>query len=104
MSNSSATNTRSNQRRRGSIPPRGRQKSNRKWKSGQSGANSDYTTAEVPASPRKRSTSRSNVATILAASDVSSPDLGVDLGSDPFTSLERTNEISSLAQQLGKIT
>merc|ERR1712008_131758 len=27
----------------------------------------------------------------MGGSDVSSPDLGVDLGSDPFSSLERTN-------------
>ena len=45
--------------------------------------------------------SRSNAtAGNVPASDVSSPDLGVDLGSDPFSSLERTNDIS-LVQQLG---
>ena len=44
--------------------------------------------------------SRSNATTgNVPASDVSSPDLGVDLGSDPFSSLERTN--ISLVQQLG---
>jgi len=95
----SANNSRSNQWRRGSIPPRGRQKSNRNWKSG---ANSDYASVEIPASPRKRSNSRSNATTgNVPASDVSSPDLGVDLGSDPFSSLERTNDIS-LVQQLGR--
>jgi len=46
--------------------------------------------------------SRSNAtAGNVPASDVSSPDLGVDLGSDPFSSLERTNDIS-LVQQLGR--
>ena len=45
--------------------------------------------------------SRSNAtAGNVPASDVSSPDLGVDLGSDPFSSLERTNDMS-LVQQLG---
>merc|ERR1712008_582266 len=94
----SANNSRSNQWRRGSIPPRGRQKSNRKWKSG---TNSDYASVEIPASPRKRSNSRSNATTgNVPASDVSSPDLGVDLGSDPFSSLERSN--ISLVHQLGR--
>ena len=75
-----------NQRRRGSMPPppRGRsQKSNRKWKGG---ASSDYVT-ETP--PRKRSSSTKSFNP--AGSDVSSPDLGVDLGSDTFSSLERAN-------------
>lgn len=82
---SSPASIRNQQRRRGSIPPRGRQKSNRKWNK-QSGASSDYASET---SPRKRSNSRPNTA--LPASDVSSPDLGVDLGSDPFSSLERSN-------------
>lgn len=87
--NSPSVNSRNNHKRRGSIPPRGRQKSNRsKWKANCGGASSDYASET---SPRKRSHSRPSTA---LASDVSSPDLGVDLGSDPFSSLERSNGIS----------
>ena len=32
----------------------------------------------------------------LAASDISSPDLGVDVSSDPFSSLERTSTLSEI--------
>ena len=32
----------------------------------------------------------------LAASDISSPDLGVDVSSDPFSSLERTSTLSEV--------
>ena len=89
-------------RRRGSIPPsnnRGRARNNPKykWKSS-SDYNSENTSAYQP--PRPRSNSKNNSYRNQggshhnakgAGSDVSSPDLGVDLGSDPFSSLERTN-------------
>lgn len=89
--NSPSVNSRNNHKRRGSIPPpRGRQKSNRsKWKTNACGASSDYASET---SPRKRSHSRPSTA---LASDVSSPDLGVDLGSDPFSSLERSNGLAA---------
>ena len=88
-------------RRRGSIPPsnnRGRARNNPKykWKS-----SSDYNSENTSAyQPRPRSNSKnssyrnqggSHHNAKGAGSDVSSPDLGVDLGSDPFSSLERTN-------------
>ena len=82
-------------RRRGSIPPsnnRGRARNNPKykWKS-----SSDYNSENTSAyQPRPRSNSKNSGHrghAKGAGSDVSSPDLGVDLGSDPFSSLERTN-------------
>lgn len=88
--NSPASHKGQRHHRRGSMPPggRGRPKTSRKWK-----GSSDYA-SEVPTStPRRRSFSRTSVPTI-PASDVSSPDLGVDLGSDPFSSLERSNSMS----------
>ena len=85
-------------KRRGSVPPNGRGRTRNnpkpKWRT------SDYA-SENTSSPRKRSMSKTtprsvefrNSGTINPGSDVSSPDLGVDLGSDPFSSLERSNSI-----------
>ncbi len=82
----STVNNRASNRRRGSLPPpRGRSsKRNAKWNRS-SGTASD----ERPQRPDERPQRPKNV-----CSDVSSPDLGVDLGSDPFSSLERPHTAS----------
>ncbi len=94
--------------RRGSFSSnRGRQKQRHHRQHGMksAGVSSDYATESNPPthsdSPKKRSlasrslsNSNSGVTPPQNASDVSSPDLGVDLGSDPFSSLERANSIS----------
>jgi hypothetical protein len=93
--------------RRGPMQPpsnggRGRPRNNRnnnKWR----GASLDYASeaahhdTSTPRKPRSLSNRPQSTAALAGpnnACEVSSPDLGVDVGSDPFSSLERSNSVS----------